>query len=281
MTSAGNTLQHQDSCAQDPTLLPQLIQFASFQPKTNQVALTAVETICSSSIPKDASGASSMTSAGNTFQRYSVQGPTHMPQFIQVAPFQPTISRTLIKSRALVKVAKSKSKSQPQSTSSGTVKEPAEKVFNSQLPATLLQSTLGVTGDKAQLSSKLRQTTPGIKANESFLPTVRPQPEELIKIKPPSIVIEPPTPPQDDTSPMKKLFQKAPFSVGFAGFIFIFTIAFFDSDSSVYQLIIDKFFKYLFGCLPMYWILRVDDCYRFSLRRTKTWLGDHFQIFFE
>ena len=261
----------------------------------NQVALPLVEVIGSSSFPAVAVGDNVITSTGNELQLNSCQDLPPMPQLIQVAPVQFTTStnhlvwvneaksRTQSDSRVKVDI----SKSQSQSTSRETVDkvQTAKEVEDdkSQLPTPQLQSTIGVTGDKAKLPTNSPKTATGVSSGGSVPPSASPQPEEVILFPPPRVVWINPMleSPPEDTSPMKKLFQKVPFSAGFAIFILFFTIALMNSKSDFYQVIVDKVFKYLLGCLPMYWILRVDDCYRFSLRRTKTWFADHLQIYFD
>ena len=45
--------------------------------------------------------------------------------------------------------------------------------------------------------------------------------------------------------------------------------------------VIYKFTRFLFQCLPMYWVLMVDDCYQLTRRRTKTWLANTFSIYWD
>ena len=263
----------------------------------NQVALPPVEVIGSSSSPTVAVGDSVITSTGNELQLNSCQDVTPMPQLIQVSPVQfKTSTNNLVwvdeaksrtQSNSRVKVDRLKSTLQSQLTSRETVDElqTAREVEDdkSQLPAPQLQSTIGVSGDKAKLPTKTPKTATGVSSGGPAPPSASPQPGEVIMLRPPRVVLMNPIlePPPEDTSSMTKLFQKVPFSAGFVVFIFVFTIAVMDSKSYFYEVIVDKVFKYLLGCLPMYWILRVDDCYRISLRRTKTWFADHLQIYFD
>ena len=272
----------------------------------NQVALPPVEVIGSSSFPAVAVGNNVITSTGNELQLNSCQDVTPMPQLIQVSPVQfKTSTNNLVwvdeaksrtQSNSRVKVDRLKSTSQSQLTSRETVDElqtarevdelqTAREVEDdkSQLPAPQLQSTIGVSGDEAKLPTKTPKTATGVSSGGSAPPSASPQSGEVIMLRPPRVVWMNPIlePPPEDTSSMTKLFKKVPFSAGFVVFIFVFTIAVMDSKSYFYEVIVDKVFKYLLGCLPMYWILRVDDCYRISLRRTKTWFADHLQIYFD
>ena len=97
---------------------------------------------------------------------------------------------------------------------------------------------------------------------------------ELFQYRPAS----PPASPS--SSPTKPKDQSSKMSFAFLVLIAIVII--------VYTVFGQKSFKVLyiltrlvFQCLPMYWVLMVDECYELSRRRIKTWLADIFQMYWD
>ena len=78
----------------------------------------------------------------------------------------------------------------------------------------------------------------------------------------------------------KKLLQKLFFATMFVIYIIIHKTTT-PSSKNIKSLLLSKGFKVVFECLPMYWVLMVDDCFAVARRRTITFLGNSFHIYFE
>ena len=76
-----------------------------------------------------------------------------------------------------------------------------------------------------------------------------------------------------------KVFQRVSFTLGSVLLISLSIRQVADLDNPVVIEVLGKFFKYVLECMPMYWLLMVDDCYAIFLRRTKAWLANNFRIY--
>ena len=124
------------------------------------------------------------------------------------------------------------------------------------------------------------QLTGLVQLDSSRLTSILPRPEELVAINPAEAVLGAPS--HLVNRSWKKTFQDlTEFSTGLIVFIIIMIVIFMDSRSSVLAQVVRKGFEYVLKCVPMYWVLIVDDCYLISLRKTKTFLAERFQIYFD
>ena len=78
----------------------------------------------------------------------------------------------------------------------------------------------------------------------------------------------------------KKLLQKLFFAAMFVIYIIIhYTTT--PSSKNIKSLLLSKGFKVVFECLPMYWVLMLDDCFVVARRRTITFMANTFHIYLE
>ena len=76
----------------------------------------------------------------------------------------------------------------------------------------------------------------------------------------------------------EKLIIGISFSLGIVFFVIVILFNMMDSRTYMFQLIMRLGFKYVFECLPMYWLLMVEDCYQLAKRKTKAWLSRYFDM---
>ena len=90
-----------------------------------------------------------------------------------------------------------------------------------------------------------------------------------------------PVPQPARVSPLEALFQKVSFSLVIVLFLMTFLFLTFHEKNSFVAWIVVLGERYLFQCLPMYWVLMVEECYAQSLRRVKRLLADYFNIYWD
>ena len=108
--------------------------------------------------------------------------------------------------------------------------------------------------------------------------------ESVVQISPPAQVAPLTTPPTPQT-PKENTTEKmlTELAVFLWGAILLATMVFNTTDTKSYilQTILSKLFKIMIECMPMYCVLMIDECSSISLRRSKTWLADNFQIYLD
>ena len=90
-----------------------------------------------------------------------------------------------------------------------------------------------------------------------------------------------PSNPVTQSTPKSKLarvFDKISFSLGLALFYMIIMYTLSPGRSTLANFSVRLGYKYVFECLPMYWVLMVDDCYQLACRRTKAWVNNVFGV---
>ena len=80
---------------------------------------------------------------------------------------------------------------------------------------------------------------------------------------------------------MQKTFLKVSFTTGIAFFIFLLVSKITKMQSSWALLIISRIIIYVYDCLPMYWLLMIEDCFNLSCRRVKAFLAEKLHIYLE
>ena len=77
---------------------------------------------------------------------------------------------------------------------------------------------------------------------------------------------------------MQKMFLKISFTTGIAFFIFLLVSKITKMQSSWALLIISRIIIYVYDCLPMYWLLMIEECFNLSCRRSKAFLAEKLRI---
>ena len=106
--------------------------------------------------------------------------------------------------------------------------------------------------------------------------------QEAWKCAPPDklIVLQSVTNPEHQVASTKyrfgfeKLFDKMSISYGLVLFVVCILFAILDGQEPFTKMILRLGHKYILECLPMYWILMVEECFQLALRRTKAWVNN-------
>ena len=78
-------------------------------------------------------------------------------------------------------------------------------------------------------------------------------------------------------SRLEKVFDVISVSFGLALFVVIILYALLDGREPFTKEILRLGHKYILECLPMYWILMVEDCFQLAWRRSKAWTKNVFR----
>ena len=73
---------------------------------------------------------------------------------------------------------------------------------------------------------------------------------------------------------LEKLFDKMSISFGLVLFVMCILFAILDGQEPFTKMILRLGHKYILECLPMYWILMVEECFQLAVRRTKAWINN-------
>ena len=207
---------------------------------------------------------------GNNIPLDSMPTSIPVPHLIVVSPYQPSTSNM-----PFVGVDEATTTNlQPE------IVEVGEIVI---IPITGSQTTRVINDEEPQLTGGDEVLKPDLANTRT--PSIETD-EEVIQIPPPEAPQLNPVPssPLSNSEaqfPLIKLFQKIPFSVGIVTFFIVFTTPFVNGSNAIFAVIVDKGIKYVLACAPMYWVLMVDDVFTFSLRKTRIWLADNFQVYFD
>ena len=186
---------------------------------------------------------------------------TAIPQIIHVIPMQPSTSTTHF--------------NEP-STLNTQIQEPLtyNTYFTEPSPSTKQFTEVEEDGTARGIIHS--QPTGLVQLGASRLPAILPNLEE---VSPPVAVPLVPSPPANLT--WRKMIPVTEFSAVLVFLIICMIIILMDSKSSILTQVVHKGFEYVLKCLPMYWVLIIDDCYLKSMRITKAFLAERFQIFFD
>ena len=163
-----------------------------------------------------------------------------------------------------------------------------ELVFDDKLKSKVipvLNSTLLVQVGRSQSPTTKRLQTGFVEVDVLRLPAT--DTSEICQVNPAQLDREP-TPsfppcyiPRENTR--QKMFERVSFSIGIAFFLDV--MIFFTSDTRdkgyIRQVMLTRFYRFMVECMPMYWVLMIDECFSISLRRTKTWLADNLKIYLD
>ena len=113
-------------------------------------------------------------------------------------------------------------------------------------------------------------------------PPIQPPLPACPPIQPPEAVPPFQPPSDDDHRSMSEQFLSKSFIFLVVQMIIIIIFIFFgQKPNDIGREIQNRLARFLIWCLPLYWVVMVEDCYQLALRRTKAWLADSFGIYLD